>query len=91
VSQDLARKSRPDRKCATGAGRHFEPAFADCLLMVIMYYRLYVTEPLLSYLFDLDPSSINQERNYRMVPALCEVLPMAARYEVGLVGSRAAA
>lgn len=91
LGQDRARKSRPDRKRAIGAGRHFELAFADRLLMVIMYYRLYVTEPLLSYLFGLDPSSINRERNHRMVPALCEVLPMPARHEMGLVGSKAAA
>lgn len=90
-SVDRARKARPDRKRAIGAGRRFELALAERLLMVLMYFRLYTTEALLGYLFDRDPSSVNRERNLRMVPALSQVLPLPVRRELGMVGSQAKA
>lgn len=86
AAQEQARKSRPDRQRAIGAGRPFSLALPERLLMTLMYLRLYVTESLLGYLFDVDPSSINRERNLRMVPALCAVLPLPAREEMGLIG-----
>lgn len=85
---DRARKSRPNRQRAIGAGRRFELALADRLLMTLMYMRLYTSESLLSYLFDLDRSSVNRERNLRMLPALSEVLPLPAREEMGVVGPK---
>jgi len=86
---DRARKARVNRQRAIGAGRRFELALPERLLMVLMYFRLYTTEPLLGYLFDLDQSSVNRERNLRMVPALSEVLPMPAREELGVIGGQA--
>lgn len=86
---DHARKARPDRQRAIGAGRQFELALPERLLMVLMYLRLYTTELLIGYLFGLDASSVNRERNLRMMPALGEVLPLPAREEMGIVGSKA--
>ncbi len=48
---------------------------SERLLATLLYYRLYVTGTLLSYLFDLDESNLCRERNHRMLPALQEVLP----------------
>jgi hypothetical protein len=86
---DRARKARPGRQRAIGAGRRFELALAERLLMVLMYTRLYTTELLIGYLFGLDASSVNRERNLRMVPALSAVLPLPAREEMGVVGAAA--
>jgi hypothetical protein len=41
------RLSRPDRERAIGAGRKFTLAFEDRLLMLLMYYRLYITHEFL--------------------------------------------
>jgi hypothetical protein len=49
--------------------------------MSLMYFRLYVTQTLLGYLFDLDSSNVNREINGRMLGVLSEVLPIPARDE----------
>lgn len=70
--------SRP-RVRAVGAGGQFHLALSERLLATLIYYRLYVTGTLLSYLFDLDQSNLCRERNERMVPVLLEVLPTPMR------------
>jgi DDE superfamily endonuclease len=49
--------------------------------MSFMYFKLYVTQTLLGYLFDLDSSNVNREINGRMLAVLSEVLPVPARDE----------
>ena len=49
---------RKDRKRATGAGRHFKLDLKDRFLMLLIYYRLYITYTLAGFLFDLDQSTI---------------------------------
>jgi hypothetical protein len=49
--------------------------------MSLMYFRLYITQALLGYLFDLDSSNVNREINGRMLAVLSEVLPLPARDE----------
>lgn len=87
AARERERKNKPGRRRAPGAGHPFALALPERLLLTLMYLRLYVSEPLLGYLFDVHPSSINRERNLRMVPALTQVLPMPAREEWGLVRS----
>jgi hypothetical protein len=56
---DLKRLSkRKDRKRDTGAGRPFKLDVKDRFLMLLIYYRLYITYTLTDFLFDLDQSSI---------------------------------
>jgi len=43
---------RVDRKRRVGAGHPFKLPLRDRLLMLLMYYRLYVTSTLLGFLFD---------------------------------------
>ena len=56
------RLGRPDRERAIGGGRNFKLALEDRLLMLLMYYRLYVTHEFLGFLFDLDASSSSMIR-----------------------------
>jgi hypothetical protein len=50
------RKTVRDRK--VGAGRPFKLDVKDRVLMLLVYYRLYITYTLASFLFDLDQSNI---------------------------------
>jgi hypothetical protein len=81
---ELAEEERlenPDRLRSRGAGRKFNLKLPERLLMSLMYFRLYVTQTLLGYLFDLDSSNVNREINERMLAVLWEVLPVPARDE----------
>src|SRR3954471_12751901 len=53
--------------------------------------RLYITQALLGYLFDLDSSNVNREINGRMLAVLSEVLPVPARDEPLLLSDPLAA
>jgi len=75
------RLKNPKRLRARGAGRNFELELPERLLMSLMYFRLYVTQTLLGYLFGLDTSNVSREINGRMLGVLSEVLPVPARDE----------
>jgi hypothetical protein len=75
------RLSNPNRLRARGAGRKFNLELPERLLMSLMYFRLYLTQTLLGYLFDLDSSNVNREINGRMLAVLSEVLPVPAQDE----------
>jgi hypothetical protein len=49
--------------------------------MSLMYFRLYITQTLLGYLFDLDASNVSREISGRMLAVLSEVLPVPAQDE----------
>jgi hypothetical protein len=71
--------ARPDRQRAFGGGRPGALPLAERLLMGLVSLRLYVSQSLLSYLFDLDESNISRELNQRMFPVLLQVLPVPLR------------
>src|SRR3954468_1169087 len=75
------RLSNPNRLRSRGAGRNFNLELPERLLMSLMYFRLYLTQPLLGYLFGLDPSNVSREINGRMLGVLAEVLPVPAQDE----------
>jgi hypothetical protein len=75
------RLENPNRLRATGAGHKFNLDLPERLLMSLMYFRLYITQTLLGYLFDLDASNVNREINGRMLGVLSEVLPVPAQDE----------
>ena len=59
VKHEIKRLSkRKNRKRSTGAGRHFKLDLKDRLVMLLVYYRLYITYTLAGFLFDLDQSNI---------------------------------
>jgi hypothetical protein len=49
---------RKDRKRSIGAGRLFKLDIKDRFVMLLVYYRLYITYTLAGFLFDLDQSNI---------------------------------
>ena len=66
---------RADRKRKAGAGHPFKLRLKNRLLMFLMYYRLYVTSTLLSFLFDLGQTNVL--KNIRVLePLVSEVLPL---------------
>lgn len=69
------RLSLRKRKRELGAGRPFKLNLKDRLLMLLVYYRLYVTFTLEGFLFDLDQSSIY--RDVRILePLVKECIPL---------------
>jgi hypothetical protein len=61
---ETERLSRPDRKRKIGGGGKFALSLKDRLLMLLVYYRLYVTYTLAGYLFNLDQSNVCRDVNY---------------------------
>jgi hypothetical protein len=51
-----SRKERRER--VVGAGRRFKLLVKDRVIMVLVYYRLYITYTLMEYLFGLDQSNV---------------------------------
>jgi hypothetical protein len=49
---------RKNRERALGAGRPFKLTLENRVLMLLVYYRLYITYTLAGFLFDLDQSTI---------------------------------
>jgi hypothetical protein len=54
----LLSTKRKDRKRDSGAGRPFKLGVKDRCIMLLVYYRLYITYTLTGFLFDLDQSNI---------------------------------
>jgi hypothetical protein len=60
---DARRKARPGRRRKPGAGRKHVLPLADRLLMLLLYYRTYVTHAFLGFLFGLDDSAVGRNIN----------------------------
>ena len=73
--QERKRLGRKNRKRAIGAGRKFKRSVQDRMLMALMYYRLYITNELLGYLFDLDQSTISRDVKY-IEPVIKSCIPI---------------
>jgi hypothetical protein len=73
------RRHHAQRERQVGAGRPFALTLPERLLMGLIYLRLYCSQSLLSYLFDLDESNICREFKQRLMPVLLEVLPVPLR------------
>lgn len=73
--QEQKRLKRKNRKRAIGAGRKFKRPVQDRMLMALMYYRLYVVNELLGYLFNLDQSTISRDVKY-IEPVIKKCVPI---------------
>jgi Helix-turn-helix of DDE superfamily endonuclease/DDE superfamily endonuclease len=49
---------RRERGIGAGRGRHFKLIVEDRVIMLLVYYRLYITYTLAGFLFDLDQSNV---------------------------------
>ncbi len=56
--QRLSSKRKYNRERRIDAGRHFKMNLKDRFLMLLVYYRLYITYTLAGFLFDLNQSNI---------------------------------
>ena len=54
----LSTKRKYRRERDMGAGRHFKLVIKDRVIMVLVYYRLYITYTLMEFLFGLDQSNV---------------------------------
>jgi len=54
----LSSNRKRNRERDIGAGRHFKLLVMDRVIMVLVYYRLYITYTLTGFMFDLDQSNI---------------------------------
>ncbi|MHC4397767.1 MAG: transposase family protein [Planctomycetota bacterium] len=54
---------RDDRQRAVGGGNKFKLDLNDRLLMLLMYYRLYVTHDLLGFIFGIHNSNVGRNIN----------------------------
>ena len=69
------RLSREDRERDIGAGHPFKLSLKDRLLMLLTYYRLYISSNLVGFLFDLDHSKVLRDVRY-LEPAVRECVPI---------------
>jgi hypothetical protein len=60
---EARRKDRPGRQRKPGAGRKHTLPLADRLLMLLIYYRTYVSHAFLGFLFGLDDSAVGRNIN----------------------------
>ena len=67
--------SRSERKNQVGGGRQFKLALENRLLMLLVYYRLYITSTLIGFLFDLDHSTVLRDI-HMLEPLVGECLPL---------------
>ena len=69
----------PNRLRKEGAGRPFVLPLPERLLMGLIYLRLYTGQSVLSFLFDVDQSTVCRELSRRLLPILLTVLPVPLR------------
>lgn len=63
------------RRRSVGGGRKAKLGLEDQVVLTLMYYRLYLTQVLLGYLFDLNDSNVSRIVT-RLRPSLLAVLPV---------------
>ena len=72
------RLARPQRQRAIGGGRNYELSLSDRLLLLLMYYRLYVSHETLGFLFDIDDSTVSR-RIRQLEPLLAQFFKIPER------------
>ena len=68
-------KQKEKRTRSIGAGRRFKHSVRDRLLMLLVYYKLYITHTLSGFLFDLDQSNVHRDIRY-MEPVVKSCIPL---------------
>lgn len=79
------RLQRKERKRAVGAGHPFVLSLTDRLLMLLIYYHMYPSSPLLGYLFGLSQTSVLKSIK-KLEPLVSEVLPLPKKSMTRLGG-----
>ena len=66
---------RKERTRSICAGRHFKHPIRDRFLMLLVYYKLYITNSLSGFLFDLNQSNVHRDIRY-MEPIVKSCIPL---------------
>ena len=72
---EKARLSQRKRQRDIGAGRPFDLSIQDQLVMLLVYYRMYLTYDLTGHLFGLDQSNVSRNIRY-LEPAVKQSIPI---------------
>ena len=72
---EIKRLSKRKRTRNVGAGNHFKHSVKDRFLMLLVYYKLYITHTLSGFLFDLDQSNVHRDIRY-MEPVVKSCIPL---------------
>src|SRR5215211_5830978 len=72
------RRERPDRQRKPGAGPKHSLGVADQLLVLLIYYRTYVSHAFLAFLFGIDDSTVGRNVR-RLEPLLAGVFRIPER------------
>jgi hypothetical protein len=72
---ETKRLSKRKRTRKVGAGNHFKLTVRDRFLMLLVYYKLYITNSLSGFLFDLDQSNVHRDIRY-MEPIVSSCIPL---------------
>ena len=75
---EIKRLSKQKRTRSIGAGRHFKHSARDRFLMLLVYYKLYITHTLAGFLFDLDQSNVHRDICY-MEPVVKSCIPLPSK------------
>ena len=68
-------KQKKNRTRGIGVGRHFKHSVIDRFLMLLVYYKLYITHTLSGFLFELDQSNVHRDIGY-MEPLVSSCIPL---------------
>jgi DDE superfamily endonuclease/Helix-turn-helix of DDE superfamily endonuclease len=79
-ASETERLSRPGREREIGGGGKFRLELRDRLLMLLVYYRLYVSFTLTGFLFDLDQSNAFRDIRY-LEPLVSGCLPLPKKVQ----------
>jgi hypothetical protein len=75
---NIKRLSRRERERKVGAGKRYDLPVCDRVLMTVMYYRTYISQEFLGYLFDMQASNVC--RNMQIIrPVLAQVFRIPER------------
>ena len=75
---EIIRLDRPDRINKIGQGRPFQLELIDRIIMLLIYYRMYLTFTLTGFLFDLDQSNV--QRNIKhLEPLVKSCIPLPSK------------
>ena len=75
---EIKRLKKRERQRDIGAGQAYGLPLCDRLLMTLIYYRTYISQEFLGYLFDLDASNVCRNMA-RMRPVLAQVFRIPER------------
>ena len=75
---EKSRLSKKERKRKIGAGRKFDHNVENRMVMLLVYYRMYITYELAGYLFNLDQANVYRNIKY-LEPTVKQLLPIPSK------------